>query len=240
MKHVQFSLDSPFPAAYPPLRTGWFSAPDTGLNGALTLSIMAIKNPTSRQKSTGGNRYLLWASHFLMFGFGALTGIMVYQASVGGGSSVPTAAPSIAPPSNDLFAVIQQLETHLSHAPDDAEARTRLGNAYFDSGKFESAVLQYGKALELRPGVPDVIVDLGISYRNIGRSEVAVEKFREALAIEPRHVNGRYNLGIVLRWDLNKFPEAIAAWDTLLMYHPQHPNAATIRAQIQEMRNNPG
>jgi cytochrome c-type biogenesis protein CcmH/NrfG len=201
---------------------------------------MARKPQHPNQKPSFSNPFLLWVSHLMTFGFGVFAGIMMAQ--VGWGTSSTSSTPSAAPQaSNDQSAaVIQQLESHLTHAPDDLEARIQLGNAYFDAGKYESAILHYSKALEMKPRNPNVIVDLGIAYRHIGRSDVAVQKFREALAIDAQHVNARYNLGVVSRWDLNDLPAAIAAWDTLLLYHPNHPNAATVRAQLAEMRSKEG
>ena len=176
----------------------------------------------------------------MTFAFGAFAGIMIAQVGWGN-KAAPTVTnpppPTVSPEAATAVAgQIQQLESHLSHTPEDIEARIQLGNAYFDTDKFESAIIHYSKALEAQPRNADVIVDMGISYRKIGRSDVAAQKFREALVINDRHVNARYNLGIVLKWDLNDIPGAIAAWDTLLVYTPNHPNAATVRQELAQMR----
>lgn len=178
----------------------------------------------------------------MTFAFGAFAGIMIAQVGWGNKAAPTVSNPSPSPPSVSPEAAtavagrIQQLESHLSHSPEDLEARIQLGNAYFDTDKFESAIIHYSKALETQPRNADVIVDMGIAYRKIGRSDVAAQKFREALVLNDRHVNARYNLGIVLKWDLNDIPGAIAAWDTLLIYVPNHPNAATVRQELAQMR----
>lgn len=186
---------------------------------------------------------MLWISHFMTFAFGAFAGIMIAQVGWDN-KAAPTAAnpPAQSPPSVSPEAAtavagrIQQLESHLSHSPEDLDSRIQLGNAYFDTDKFESAIIHYSKALEAQPRNADVIVDMGIAYRKIGRSDVAAQKFREALVINDHHVNARYNLGIVLKWDLDDIPGAVAAWDTLLLYTPNHPNAATLRLELAQMR----
>ncbi|MBI4553709.1 MAG: tetratricopeptide repeat protein [Candidatus Latescibacteria bacterium] len=191
------------------------------------------RRPTKPPTSRG----LLLLSYLLTFIFGAAAGLAGSRLI---GNNRPPSTPSPSPGTPDQSAVIKQLETHLSHAPDDAEARVQLGNAYFDAGNFESAIIHYSRALELRPRNPDVIVDLGIAYREIGKSEAGVARFREALAINPRHVNARYNLGLVLKTDLHDFRGAIAAWDTLLTIIPTHEKAAWIREQLAQMKRQPG
>lgn len=159
---------------------------------------------------------------------------------LGGNEPLPVNAGGVSmsggsPPAGS--AIINQLQTHLTHSPDDSEARTQLGNAFFDAGNYQSAIMQYAQVLEKAPNNPDVIVDLGISYRRIGESETCIKRFREALSLDPSHVNARYNLGLVLQSDTLDFPGAIAAWDTLLMYTPNHPRAGWIREQMASMRN---
>ncbi|MBM3264599.1 MAG: tetratricopeptide repeat protein [candidate division Zixibacteria bacterium] len=202
---------------------------------------MARQSPPQSRKPPSTRTAHLWVSHLMTFAFGAFAGIMIAQTGWETPQTVSSPSPQPSPQTTSAVAGrIRQLEEHLSHAPNDVEGRIQLGNAYYDTEKYESAIIHYGRALELNPRNPDVIVDMGIAYRFIGRSDVAAQKFRDALAIDARHVNGRYNLGIVLKWDVKDIPGAIAAWDTLLMYHPNHPNTASIRQQMAEMRNAPG
>lgn len=196
---------------------------------------MAQRQRRGKRKDT--SRPLLWVSHLLTFVIGGLTGILIAQVGFGVRPATSTTAPVISPPSNSAASVISQLESHIAHAPTDVDGRIRLANAYFDAGNYQSAIMHYAQALEMRPGNADVTVDMGISYRRIGRSDAAIEQFRKALAIDPRHVNARYNLGLVLKLDENDIQGAIAAWDTLLLYYPNHPNAANVNEQLSEMRS---
>lgn len=175
-------------------------------------------------------------SHLLAFVFGVLTGVAISKVGSGDFTANSTPIPGASQPTASQSAAIQQLEAHLSHAPNDVEAHIEMGNAYFDAGNNESAIIHYAKALDLKPGDPDVIVDLGICYRRIGQSDVCVRKFIEALAIDPGHLNARMNLGLVLMADLNDFKGAIAAWDTLLTIAPNHPRAEWVRQQIAQMK----
>ena len=196
---------------------------------------MARNTPRQKRKPPARN-YLPWVSHLITFAVGALTGIVV---SMMLGDNRSTAASGETQSGTaSLSSRVQQIEAHLSHEPGDVDARIQLGNAYFDLGNYQSAIIQYAQALEARPGNPDLIVDMGISYRRIGESETCIRKFREALAIDPRHINARFNLGLVLKSDIKDYPGAIAAWDTLLVYKPDHPQALWIREQIAIMEGN--
>ena len=199
---------------------------------------MAKKSPRTNRKTRAPN-YQPWVSHLVTFVFGALAGIIMSMV-LGGNEPLPVNAGGVPPPTGTPSAgsaVINQLQTHLTHSPEDREARTQLANAYFDAGNYQSAIMQYAQVLETDPNNPDVIVDLGISYRRIGESDACIKRFRKALSIDPSHVNARYNLGLVLQSDALDFPGAIAAWDTLLMYTPNHPRAGWIREQMASMRN---
>ena len=196
---------------------------------------MARKTPRQGRKPPASN-YLPWVSHLITFAVGALTGIVVSMMLGDNRSTSASGGPESG--TTSLSSRVKQIETHLSHDPGDVDSRIQLGNAYFDLGNYQSAIMQYAQVLEARPGNPDLIVDMGISYRRIGESETCLKKFREALAIDPRHVNARFNLGLVLQSDMKDYPGAIAAWDTLLVYKPDHPQAPWVREQIAMMRSN--
>lgn len=198
------------------------------------------RRASRRQQRPSANRNLQLVSYLLTFVFGFAAGLGSARMTGVGQSSESPPSSGAAQPSPDQAAAIRQLETHLSHAPDDINARIQLGNLYFDTGRFESAIIQYGRALEIQPENPDVIVDQGIAYRRVGQSDVCIRKFREALTIDPAHVNARYNLGLVLQADFQDYAGAIAAWDTLLTQTPDHPRAGWIREQLAQMRRQTG
>ena len=202
---------------------------------------MAKNFSRSKRKQPAPN-YLPWVSHLVTFAFGGLTGIILTM-MIGGDQSRSVSSSASQVASSGMgggagsSAHIQQLQDHLAHAPEDMDGRTQLGNAYFDSGNYQSAIIQYSQVLQTRPRDTNVIVDLGISYRRIADSPTAVKKFREALSIDSRHVNARYNLGLVLQSDLQDFTGAAAAWDTLLTYAPTHPRAQWMKEQLAAMKS---
>jgi tetratricopeptide (TPR) repeat protein len=97
--------------------------------------------------------------------------------------------------------------------------------------RYTIAIAAYERALELRPRDPNLTTDLGIAYRGLGDSEKAIALFRQAAAADPKHVQSRYNLGLVLHDDLDRSDEAKAAWQDYLRVAPKSdPN----RQQVEE------
>ena len=84
-----------------------------------------------------------------------------------------------------------------------------LGNAYFDTDRYQDAIEAYSKALATDPRNPDVRTDRGIMYRKLKQFDKAVEDFRRAARDDPKHLNSRFNLGVALKNDMNDYPGAI-------------------------------
>ncbi len=111
-----------------------------------------------------------------------------------------------------------KMETSLN--PEDHLAWSRLGNAYFDTDRFEDAIRAYKKSLELNNKNANVWTDLGVMYRRNGQPAKAVEAFVTAAEVDPQHEPSRFNRGIVLMHDLNDPEGAIRAWEELLKINP--------------------
>ena len=105
--------------------------------------------------------------------------------------------------------------------PNNADAWTRLGNAYFDTGQPNLAIGAYEKSLAISRTDPNVITDLGIMYRDSGDSNRAVELFQEAADIDEGHVMSRFNTGVVMLHDLGNPGGALTAWRAVVEIDPQ-------------------
>ncbi len=60
-----------------------------------------------------------------------------------------------------------------------------LAMFYLLNSKFEEAIAQFKKVIELRPEDAEVYYDLGISYEGLNMTEEAKESFRKALELDP-------------------------------------------------------
>jgi cytochrome c-type biogenesis protein CcmH/NrfG len=156
-------------------------------------------------------------------------------------STEPKLATSVEEPkqtrSIDNEEEIQLSKSILEKDPNNVQALINLGNAYFDTERYQEAIDAYSRALVINPKNSDVRTDLGIMYRKSGQFDKALETFRRAAQDNPRHLNSRFNLGIVLEYDKKDFQAAIQAWeDFLKVVSPDDERVTMVRQEIQAMK----
>jgi cytochrome c-type biogenesis protein CcmH/NrfG len=133
---------------------------------------------------------------------------------------------------------ITTLEGIVARDPENRNAWVQLGNNYFGADQPIKAIEAYDKALGLGPDDPNVLTDQGTMFRRVGWYDRAVNNFQRAAELDPNHVQSRYNLGVVYRYDLQDFPKAIAAWESFLELNPGG-NVEQIRTEVDFMKNHP-
>ncbi|MBM4347826.1 MAG: tetratricopeptide repeat protein, partial [Deltaproteobacteria bacterium] len=78
--------------------------------------------------------------------------------------------------------------------------------------------------------------DMGIMYRALGDFNRAIEEFKKAAQSDPKHINSRYNIGIVLLHDKQDVKGAMGAWEDYLKVDPNSERANRLRAQLDRMK----
>ena len=149
------------------------------------------------------------------------------------------ALPAPTPPARDSVEVASQIQTLkeiVKKGPKNLPAWVELGNLYFDSDRPKEAIDAYSRYLAAKPDNPDVRTDMGIMYRKLGQFDKALEEFKKAAQTDPKHVNSRYNIGLVLLHDKQDMKGAINAWEEYLKVDPNSERAQRIRAQIEKMK----
>lgn len=139
----------------------------------------------------------------------------------------------------DMNGHILELEQQLITDPTNVANWVHLGNLYFDSQQFKSAIRAYTKSLELEPNNANVWTDLGVMYRGNKQHNKALDAFAHAITLAPEHETARFNSGIILYFDLAKHAEGIAMWQDLLKVNPdaKAPNGMFVRDMIQELQS---
>jgi tetratricopeptide (TPR) repeat protein len=151
----------------------------------------------------------------------------------------PPGAPAPAPPARDSIEVASQVQTLkdiVKKDPKNLPAWVELGNLYFDSDQPKEAIEAYSRYLAVKPDNADVRTDMGIMYRKLGQFDRALEEFRKAAQGDPKHVNSRYNIGLVLLHDKQDIQGAIKAWEEYLKVDSNSERAQRIRTQIEKMK----
>jgi len=179
----------------------------------------------------------------LLVGFitGATVAILRGKRGVEGSAMVqkPQTAPMPAPPgpsSLEVASKIQTLKDILKKDPKNFPAWMELGNLYFDSNQPKEAIEAYSQYLAIKPDNADVRTDMAIMYRNLGEMDLALEQFQKAAQSDPKHVNSRYNIGIVLLHDKQDVKGAIKAWEEYLKVDPKSERAERVRAQMANLK----
>ncbi len=157
----------------------------------------------------------------------------------------PTAAPGAPAPaptareSIEAASQVKTLKEIVKKDPKNLPAWVELGNLYFDTDQPKEAIDAYSHYLAVKPDNADVRTDMGIMYRKLGQFDKALDEFRKAAQSDPKHVNSRYNIGLVLLHDKQDMQGAIKAWEEYLRVDPNSEKAQRIRAQIQKMKSMP-
>ncbi len=103
--------------------------------------------------------------------------------------------------SAEMGSRILQLEQFLKTNPNDTDAWTQLGNAFFDTDQPKNAIEAYLKSLSFKPNNINVITDVGVMYRRNDQPQKAIEYFDKAIALDNTFETARFNKGIVLLHD---------------------------------------
>lgn len=151
----------------------------------------------------------------------------------------PQMVPTPAPPGPNPMEVnlkIQALKDIVKKDPKNLSAWVELGNLYFDTNQPKEAIEAYSQYLAIKPDNADVRTDMGIMYRNLGDFDRAIEEFKKAARSDPKHLNSRYNIGVVLLHDKKDIKGAIEAWEEYLKVDSDSERASRIRSQIENIK----
>jgi len=130
-----------------------------------------------------------------------------------------------------------ELKAAADNAPGDAAARVRLGDLYFDSGKFDEAVKWYKDALAIDPRDVNASTDLGIAYYYMNQPDRALEQFEKSLAIEPAHSKTLLNVGIVRAFGKQDLEGAAKAWERVIEVAPGSEEAGRAKQGLDGLRS---
>ncbi len=106
--------------------------------------------------------------------------------------------------------------------PNNAELLANLGNVYYDTQQYPTAIDYYQRALKLEPANAGVRTDMATAYWYTGAADTAIAEFQKSLSYEPNKANTLFNLGIVEWQGKMDIDKATAAWQKLLATNPNY------------------
>ena len=122
-------------------------------------------------------------------------------------------------------------QTAVALSPQDAEARSNLGNTLQELGRFDEAEACYERAIVLKPLYSEAHYNLGVTLFQLGRLDEAEANLVKAIEIKPDFPEAHNNLGNTLK-ELGRLKEAEASYNQATMLAPDFEDALANRGQI--------
>jgi len=108
---------------------------------------------------------------------------------------------------------------HTANVRLEAWCHNGLGAVYADLGRYNDAIAEYQRAIELDPQYPFPHNGLGNVYANLGRYDDAIAEFQWAIELDPQGAYPHNGLGNVYR-DLGRHDDAIAEYQRAIELDP--------------------
>lgn len=142
----------------------------------------------------------------------------VVGGSANAGAQAPTPAQMLKMANTQAAPLIEQLKTD----PNNAGLLAKIGNIYYDTQQFPTAIDYYQRALNVEPANTAVRTDMATAYWYTGNTDAAIAEFQKSLSYEPTKANTLFNLGIVEWQGKMDIDKAVAAWQKLLDTNPNY------------------
>ena len=102
-------------------------------------------------------------------------------------------------------------------------AHTGLGAIYSDYtiGRYNDAILEFKKAIELAPDLALSHGGLGDAYAHLGRYDDAIAEYQKTIELDPKGAVPHNGLGTVY-WRLGRYDDAIAEYERAIELDPKY------------------
>jgi tetratricopeptide (TPR) repeat protein len=178
--------------------------------------------------------------------FGLIAGWMIGSQQATLNPSAPAQTTAAAPASNAApptrAAVLDEtqvkaLKSVAEREPSNAQARTQLGNLYFDAERYEDAITWYTESLKRAPRDVNVSTDLGVCYYYTNQPDKALAQFATSLEIDPKHAKTLLNLGIVRAFGKQDLDGASQAWKQVIELAPNSPEGQAAKRALDSLQS---
>jgi len=114
--------------------------------------------------------------------------------------------------------VVTAILSFLWRAP-SATDYLKQGVTLFEEGKYEQAIDEYTKAIELDPNLTDAYYNRGLAYLMTKQYDLALADFNKAIELDPKMSTAWSGRGMALA-GLGRYKEALEAYDKALEINP--------------------
>jgi Flp pilus assembly protein TadD len=118
--------------------------------------------------------------------------------------------------------------------PDNAEALNNLGQRYQDRGEFEKAIVEFKKAIAMRPNYYRAYNNLAVCYGELGRYDKAEEVLLKTIELKPDNFYAMNNLA-VLHMEQRNFDKALGYARRCVEVEPSYVNGLITLGSVLAM-----
>lgn len=114
---------------------------------------------------------------------------------------------------------------------DDLAYYVGLGNAYYEQGNFNTAIIVYSCALSVDANYAPALVARGFSYASLGNQADALADYNQALELDDNDISAYMNRGI-LYTQQGRFGLALNDFDLVIALTPENARAYNNRGVV--------
>jgi tetratricopeptide (TPR) repeat protein len=116
-----------------------------------------------------------------------------------------------------------QCDHALSITPQLAEGHTCIGNVFFSKGKYEEAVQQFQRSLDLDHNNDETLRSLAAAYQKLGNPKAAEDAYRKAIQLRPNYW-GVYSSFGAFYYSQARYADAVAMFKKTIELAPLYYN----------------
>ena len=117
------------------------------------------------------------------------------------------------------------------------DERSRLGDKYFNEGKYQKAVQVYTEFLRIMPSHFKTIYNRGRAYEELEQYEKALEDFHRMLKIDPKNVSAMLSIGNYY-YRIEDFDQGLFYFEKALVEDGSNAQAFFLKARSNHRRGN--
>ena len=122
---------------------------------------------------------------------------------------------------NQIIEQIKILENLIKADPKNFINYFHLGDAYRKIKKYDFALKNYQKSVELNKEFPEGFNNLANIYKELKNIKNSITFFKKAIELNPNYINALYNLGVVY-FEIDKYEESSTYFKKVLEINPKH------------------
>ena len=116
----------------------------------------------------------------------------------------------------------------------EAEKANIAGSALYDQEKYDEAIVEFLKAVDLEPENPLYHANLAVAYHDANMLEQALERYQRAAVLDPRDTTCRLNMGH-LYTSMEDKEKARECYRQVVALAPESEDAAEARDALEEL-----